>query len=281
MNKAYHQGIRRLLIRICCVGMLGLGSLQSAEPTVGIESAVEVLLPGTMLQAKTPERNAPVNVRIASTRPHGTLISYDLRYVGLVPGQYDLRPYLFRQDGSSADDLPPIMVAVRGLLPPDHLGELPEPPTSPFAFLGGYRIAMGVLAVGWVLAAVPLIMMRRRRGAQLEPAAVEAPPTLIDRLRPLVQKAGAGTLDTAEKAKLESLLLAHWRERLELEDLSAAEALAVLRQNPEAGALLRTLEDWLHRRPGTAQVDVESALAPYAVAANESPQPVTANTGAI
>jgi hypothetical protein len=36
-----------------------------------------------------------------------------------------------------------------------------------------------------------------------------------------------------------------------------------LRQHAEAGALLRALEDWLHRRPGTVKVDVESALAPY------------------
>jgi hypothetical protein len=28
--------------------------------------------------------------------------------------------------------------------------------------------------------------------------------------------------------------------------------------------LLRALEDWLHRRPGTARVDLDAVLAPYA-----------------
>src|SRR5688500_18085210 len=67
----------------------------SAEaPTVGMEGRLEVLLPESGLSAKMPDRRTPMLLRIALTRPHGTLTHYDLRYIGRVPGRYDLREYL-------------------------------------------------------------------------------------------------------------------------------------------------------------------------------------------
>ena len=40
-------------------------------------------------------------------------------------------------------------------------------------------------------------------------------------------------------------------------------ALARLRAYPEAGALLRGTDAWLHQPPGRAAVDVAALLAPY------------------
>jgi hypothetical protein len=68
----------------------------------------------------------------------------------------------------------------------------------------------------------------------------------------------------ADQARLENLLLGYWRQRLDLEALDPSAAMASLREHPEAGALLRALEDWLHRPPGTARVDLDAVLAPYA-----------------
>ena len=59
------------------------------------------------------------------------------------------------------------------------------------------------------------------------------------------------------------MLLGHWRERLGLDSQDLAEATARLRAHPEAGALLRALEDWLHRPPGSVKVDIDAVLAPY------------------
>ena len=73
-------------------------------------------------------------------------------------------------------------------------------------------------------------------------------------------------LSASQQAQLERLLLTHWRQRLGLENVEATEAMPRLREHPDAGALLRALEDWLHRRPGTVKVDVEAMLAPYAKA---------------
>ena len=65
------------------------------------------------------------------------------------------------------------------------------------------------------------------------------------------------------RAELERLILAHWRRRRNLEGVKAAEAIATLRRDPEAGALLFKLEEWLHSPVATASVDVASLLEPY------------------
>jgi hypothetical protein len=100
---------------------------------------------------------------------------------------------------------------------------------------------------------------KSRRGA----AASHRPKTLAEQLRPLVERAQAGTLSTPERAELERMLLAFWGRRLGLTDVDPREAMAQMRQHPEAGRLIEQLELWLHR-PGTAdEVDVAALLAPY------------------
>jgi hypothetical protein len=246
--------------------VLALTAFAKADdvPTVGIEGRLLVLLPGTALLAKAADRTAPVNVRIASTRPHGTLTEYDLRYIGLVPGKYDLRQFLVREDGSPTNDLPPLEVQIAGLLPAQHKGELLAHQGSPFAALGGYKFVISAAVALWALVLIPIFLANRKRKVAAEPPASIAPPTLAQRLRPLVELATTGRLTTDQQAQLERMLLSHWRERLGLESVSASEAIARLREHSEAGVLLRALEDWLHRPPGTAKVDLDAVLAPYA-----------------
>ena len=57
-----------------------------------------------------------------------------------------------------------------------------------------------------------------------------------------------------------------------MQELEAKAALRQMRDHGEAGRLLRALEDWLHRKPGTVTVDVEDLLEPYgSIAASELP----------
>jgi hypothetical protein len=77
----------------------------------------------------------------------------------------------------------------------------------------------------------------------------------------------AGKPSRERLAELERVLLGCWRRRLDLERVPAAEAVTALRRHPDAGLLLRQLEDWLHRpaaADGTrAPVDVQALLRPY------------------
>jgi hypothetical protein len=234
---------------------------QSTVPTVGMEGRVEVTLPGTALEAKPVEHKAKLIVRIAETRARGDSIWYDLRYIGLVPGGYDLRTNLFRLDGSATDNLPSIPVTVAPLLPKDHNGQLVEQTPSGLGRLAGYRVLMIGAAVVWAVIFIPLVWRHRKKAAVVVPPPRE--PTLADRLRPLVEQAAAGKLSSDGQAQLERMLLNYWRDRLKLGELDIAEAIRKLREHAEAGELLRALEGWLHRPPGSVTVDVSKVLEPY------------------
>jgi hypothetical protein len=108
-----------------------------------------------------------------------------------------------------------------------------------------------------------------RHGRKPKSATFDEPvppePTFAERLRPLVERAVTGSLSTEEKAALERMLITHWQRRLGLAQADGEELILRLREHPEAGVLLRALEDWLHRPPGSATIEVESVLAPYRI----------------
>src|SRR5262249_28731459 len=161
-----------------------------------------------------------------------------------------LTQYLRPRDGSAPVPLPPLEVEVKGQLPAGlvHPHALEPKRASWFA---GYRLALIVGAALWGVGLLLILLWgrRRRRAARQEAA---GPATVADRLRPLVIRAMTGMLSAEQRAELERTLIAFWRQRLGLDSEKPSEALASMRQHPEAGALLNQLELWLHR-PGTAQ----------------------------
>ncbi len=234
----------------------------SVPPTVGIEGQLEAILPIAGLRAKPVDRTSPITLRIASAMPHGTAVRYDLRYIGAVPGQFDLRSYLLLENGSAAEGLPELPVKIAGVLPEEHDGSLSLPESGGTSVSANYRWVMAGAVAVWGLLGIPLFLTKRRR-RQRATASLARPTTIEERLRPFVEAAAQGSLSIDQQARLERMLLGHWQERLELGGLNPADAMARLRADPKAGALLRALEDWLHRRPGTARVHVDELLAPY------------------
>ena len=234
------------------------------ETTVGASAKLEdVILPGSELEAKPIEnRKVPVVLRVVRATPHGDRFRYDLDYYGLDPGTYNLCDYLRRKDGTRTEGLPPLTVKVNAIRPPGQVEpnklEIQGGPR-----VGGYWTLVYAGGAVWVLGVLALVLSfffpRRKQMA----TAGERPPSLADRLRPLVEGAVAGKLSHAELANLERALLAFWRKRLGLEAADPAEAIAALRAHPEAGPLLGKLEEWLHRPGPPAAVDVPALLTPY------------------
>lgn len=244
------------------VGNVTIVSSNSIPPTVGMEGRLEVVLPDAGLTTKTPDRRAPVLLRIAYTRPHGTLTYYDLRYIGREPGRFNLRSYLVATNGAVTTNLPALTVSVSGVLPTPHNGWLEEQSLRSPSFFGGYRIVLVVVCALWI-AAFFVILRTGRKTKAIAPATEARSPTFAERIRPLVERAAAGTLSSDEKAWLERLLITYWQQRLGLREVNGEELILRLRKHNEAGALLRALEDWLHRPPGRTSVAIESVLAPY------------------
>lgn len=237
----------------------------SPETSVGMTGRIErLVLPGSELEAAPNEdRQAPVVVRIVRTYPHGSAFRYDLVYHGLEPGAFDLKKLLRRKDGGSTEDLPSIPIKVTPLLPPGQV----QPHALEFSkspFLGGYLALQIAAGIGWVLGLVGIVYhgflrsrMRSRRAADAKP------PTLADRLRPLIDGAMSGKLDRTQLADLERTLIAFWRLRLNLELAEPALAIDSLRKHEEAGPLLEQLEIWLHRPASASIVDPVQLLRPY------------------
>jgi hypothetical protein len=121
------------------------------------------------------------------------------------------------------------------------------------------RLAIAV----WVVVLLELLR-RNFMPSRSEPIAVVSSRTLYEELKTLIdQILQARSASQAEWARLESLLLAYWRETLELQELDAHEALRVLHEHPEAGQVLRQVEDWLHRPDPPKDILWDELLGPY------------------
>ncbi len=248
----------------------------TSRSTVGVAVPIsQIVLPGSELEAKPVEdRKAPMVVRILGTFRHGSDYRYDLEYYGLEPGRFDLRDSLQRKDRSQMDGVAPLWVEIDSRLPPGQIVPSDFAATS-LPNVGGYRTAMYGLFIGW--AAITLWLAMGRRRARTAAMVTEHVPTLAERLRPLVTQAVAGQLSPEGQAELERLLLGYWRSRLGVTDADPVTAMATLYEHPEAGAVLRLVEDWLHRQGGNRDVDIAAVLAPYQHVVDETvdePQPV-------
>lgn len=238
-------------------------SLDQRTASVGMRARIEqIVLPAPELAAKPLDKDGKVVLRIVETYGHGSQFRYDLEYYGLEPGTYDLAALLVPKAADQAPvALPKIEVKVTPMRAPGQVLPNQLTPDAP-PRLGGYTEWLTVGTFGWVLGLFAILFAGRaqRRAAQ---AAGARQATLAERLQPMVEAAAQGKLDSAGKAQLERLLLAFWRRRLELEGVKAADAMPKLRNHPEAGVLLRQLEDWLHRPQPTQGVDLGALLAPY------------------
>jgi hypothetical protein len=244
---------------------------QSADvPTVGMEGELDVAVPLAGLITKPGDHRAPLVLRIAGSQPYGTLTRYDLRYTGRVPGAHNLSDYLFTAEGQPATNLPALSVKVGGLLARPHSGWLEEQAHRVPSLFRGYRAVLMAVAAGWVIAFFIIRRVDRKPKATTATETTVRPPSFAEKIRPLVERAASGKLSAEEKATLERMLITHWQQRLNLVGASTNDLIRQLRQHPEAGVLLRALEDWLHRPPGQAAVRVEEVLAPYARVTDKS-----------
>jgi hypothetical protein len=254
------------------VALLVVAALAFAQPVqaeevrqskIGLPARIEgEVIEGPELEA-TPwdDRKLPVVVRIVATYPHGTAFRYDLEYTGFEAGDFDLRDYLRRKDGSSAETIPSLPVKFVSVLPAGQItpreleaGKLPR--------VGGYRWLVAGLGTLWIVVLVALLW-KRRRATSSSGAGGAHQPTLAERLRPMVDAAMHGNLQDGQRAELEQLLLGYWCKQLELEHLKPTQAIAQLREHAQAGPLLRQLEAWLHQPEPRQQVDVGELLKPY------------------
>lgn len=237
--------------------LLALGAAQArAAVPVGLEQTMTLTLPSGLVAVPVADQ-AEVILRIAHVRPLNSRQSqYDLRYTLMTAGGHDLRTYLQSADGCGmGTDLIADAINTEGLslLPADFGGQLKSHQSAPLPGPVHYRQWLWAGGIMWLIGLAALALGGRRKPAA--PAAQTQaldPPVLttLEKLRGLISRVELGSaLTVEEQSRLESLLLAYWREKKGLSqgDVSMAQAMAALRADPQAGALMEDLDNWLHR----------------------------------
>jgi len=239
------------------------GSSNNTQTTVGIPVEVlGVVAPGELLQAKGVREDSPALVRVIEVYPHGTDHRYDLEFRALESGRFNVLDYLETAAGATPEGLDPVWVDVLPLLPSSqlqpHALQASETPA-----LGGYLLLTRIAIAVWVIVLLELLR-RNFMPKRSHPAVRSQTRTLYQELKSLIdQILKSNDSQQVEWARLESLLLAYWREKLNLQGLDAHEALRLLHEHPEAGQVLRQVEDWLHRPDPPQSIAWDELLGPY------------------
>jgi hypothetical protein len=276
MTKPMKMTLRMLVCMMLCATLLVAQARDEREATVGMRAYVEqVVMEGPELVPAPSSTAAQVVVRVVKTWPHGEHLRYDLEWVGFEEGSYDLTKFLVRKDGTPADALPAILIKVQSLLPGDAFEPSDLDPAAA-ARLDGYATRQIVVGVMWGIGLLAILFVGRKWATKPEP--LPPPPTLADRLRPMVEHVASGKADNAQKAELERLLVAFWRARLDLGSVRAVDAIMTIRKHEEAGALLRQVEAWLHAPEPPKSMDVAGLLRPYGSVTADSFAPIAAST---
>jgi hypothetical protein len=240
----------------------------SANPTVGVEALYTLSLNrGDVVAAPTAD-NAPLTAVIKSIQPTGTqTFSYIISYCASEKGTFNLTDYLSTPNGERLrEPITPVQVdslipesaeyAIRNLPIPEHPTPLP------------YTAILYGSGAAWVVLGLWMFLPRRRKRpvtpTPKPPEQVPQDQTLEDLLRPLVEKAAQKTITTEEKSRMEQILFSYWGALLKLDHLNSVEQLRRILEHEEAGALLRTVEQWLYQPESKIPTEeINDILKPY------------------
>lgn len=244
---------------------------KSRVPVGMVGKVTQIVIPGGELEA-LPDNGplAKIVVRVAETYRHGDGYRYDLEFTGFEPGKYDLaRSLKLKDPNAQAWAIAPIEVEIMSSLEAGRIEPArPEPPE--IRSWWKYWTKLNIFIGCWIAGLAGLFTWSNRvnKAAKLAVAEAQAPPpTVAQRLRPLVSAACDGTLEPHARADLESLLIAYWTDRLHFDEgVAPGHILSKLKSDPEAGLLVSKLEEWLHMPPGSGQAsadEITELLKPY------------------
>jgi hypothetical protein len=212
---------------------------------LGVEEAVIIRYAGPRLVARPYRRGASLSVRIADESPPGPVRVYDVRYVVTLPGEFDLMEYLTSDDGSPIDDCPPFKVCGQTRLTKDIETRIREIEDVGIHIGHWYYETLVGLGALWVLALSGLILIGRRKQSR-RPPPPPPEPSLAELVAQALAALARGDLSVSDKARLELLLLRHWRERISPQPDRMAAACRQMQQDATVGRAYETVEAWLH-----------------------------------
>jgi len=232
--------------------------------SIGIKGNLKtVILPYSGIKAKPIDPKDKVVVRIVGLWPDAAGGRYELEYFGLEKGEYNLAEYLVVPEGADPSSLPKIPVKVTSVVPEGRLLLDDLKPTKLPDF-GYYWVSHYSAYAVWFVGLVLILFWGWKPRTKSVSPRQQKPPTWAQTLRPLFSAAQSGSLTAQQQAELERMLIAFWRDRLDLSGIPASVAMEKLAEDSQAGPSVKKLEQWIHspadRRPNE---DIEALLVPY------------------
>lgn len=212
---------------------------------LGVEQAVIIRYAGPRLVVRPYRRGASVTVRIAHEAQQGASRVYDVRYVVTLPGEFDLVEYLASAEGVALDDLPSFKVRGETRLTKDIETRILEIEDVGVHIWHWYYETLAALGAAWVLWFVGLVVIGRRKRPP-RPAPPPREPSLAELIAGYLAALARGDLSVDDKARLEILLLRHWRQRLSPQPDRMAAACRQMQREAGVGEAYASLEAWLH-----------------------------------
>ena len=235
----------RKLIYILCLALL-LPVTAQDKGNVGMVKRVQVEFPGELLAAAKVDEKAAAMVRIISYEKTRNGFSYDLEFIGLEPGKYNLLDYMRTASRLDPVKLDPYPVEVGTNLNEDFNGELVDFQKDMKALKPWYKKTSYIVFIVWVLL-LPVIIFAGRKKKKVEEVEEVKEKTLNEKIcELLVSLEGNSTKELWQK--IEGLILKHWYEKKSLQGLPMHEAIMKLKADSEAGPFIVKLEKGLHSK---------------------------------
>lgn len=226
----------------------------AAEPVIaarGLSASIAYDGSHGPLRAK-PDQPASSPVLVRVTRPDAAG-HQSIEFIGVVPGNFDLRDHLERDDGGTLDQSFSLNVRIVSHLPPgidtDVVGTQRSTPNLRHPYT---PVVLGLAAAWLSVPAIVLVRRALRKRTVVPPPPPPPVPTLADEIRALLA-AGRQQLSVAQRGRLELLILQFLQREsgaptaTPLTLAEQAARLASLRTLPRSRDLVLAIEAWLHQ----------------------------------
>ena len=232
---------------IFCISFIFLFTLGAEKKNgVGLVKRVKVSLPGELLMAAKVNDKSDAMVRVISTQKLTNGYSYDLEFIGLEPGKYNLVKYLRTASTNELVNIPEYLIEVNSSLETDFSGELLDFQKTVPNLTPWYKKLNWLIFAFW-LTLLPLIILYGRRKKKVEEVIQVREKTLNEKICELLASLeGQSTKELWQR--IEGLIFQHWCQKKELDGMPMHEAISKLKADDEAGPFILKLEEGLHSK---------------------------------
>ena len=225
-----------------------------ANENIGIVKKLSFELPGKKLKAAEVDEKAPARVRMILVTKTETGYRYELDFIGLEEGEYNVIDYLRTMSNEIPQGYKEIKVTVGSVLEDEFKGELKVKQVKSEAPKVWYSTLNYALLVVWFAVLLYIIFGRRPKIEEEDDEVLEAEPTTAEKLLKLLQNNDASSKENWQQ--IEGLLISHYFSESDSEEMMY-EKIAELKSNSDSGPLIEMMETYLHSPNGKERVDLE------------------------